>query len=166
MNSYIIDGLRDVHLDLGDNFFALIDLADLERVQSLGITFRARDLNGKYYACAEKRIDGKRTLILLHRFIMNTPSDLECDHLNGNGLDNRSHNLRNITQQQNKQNKRVYKNSKSGVRGVMYVEEKDRWRVRLTVDGKKVHIGYFDTLEEAEEQAIKARKKLLPFSTI
>ncbi|MED0896674.1 AP2 domain-containing protein [Aneurinibacillus migulanus] len=37
----------------------------------------------------------------------------------------------------------------------------NKYRVRIMVEGKQHHIGQFDTLEEAEIAAIKARQKLL-----
>jgi hypothetical protein len=44
-------------------------------------------------------------------------------------------------------NKRLYRINRWGVAGVWAV--RDRWRARIGVDGKKIHLGYFATLEDA-----------------
>lgn len=43
----------------------------------------------------------------------------------------------------------------TGVKGVAYAKDKGKYRVCIQLQGKRIHIGYFDTLEEG----ISARKK-------
>lgn len=89
--------------------------------------------------------------IYMHRLIMQTPEGMVSDHINGDGLDNREDNLRNCTQTQNLINRKVQSNSLSGIKGVRWNKHKNRYEPNITVDGKKVYIGRFKTIEEATE---------------
>jgi hypothetical protein len=72
------------------------------------------------------------------------------DHINGNRLDNRIENLRDVTRQQNSWNlQKAKRNSKSGYLGVDWKPERNKWRAQIRVGGKKKLIGYFATAEEA-----------------
>lgn len=88
---------------------------------------------------------------LLHRFIMNCPDDLVVDHINHNKLDNRVCNLRVCTQQQNNMNARKGCNNTSGVRGVSFHKTNNKWKANIQVNGKRMHLGYFKTKDEAIE---------------
>lgn len=85
--------------------------------------------------------------IAMHRSVMNASDEIQVDHWDGNGLDNRKSNLRLCTFQQNQQNKRISRNNKSGMRGVWYLEKYGKWRVHLQCK----HLGYFNSFEEACE---------------
>ena len=50
-----------------------------------------------YYAVARKIIGDKVITIRMHRFIADTPADMECHHKNLDPLDNRIENLENLT---------------------------------------------------------------------
>ncbi|MFJ8262703.1 HNH endonuclease [Rummeliibacillus sp. NPDC094406] len=102
----------------------------------------------------------------MHRILKQVPNGMVVDHINRNKLDNRQENLRIITQSQNMQNVRGRNTSISGLRGVSIerLQEKIRWRARLKVNGKEMHLGTFDTKEEAERVVIEARKKFFPYS--
>lgn len=76
-------------------------------------------------------------------------SDLVVDHVNGNPLDNRKQNLRICTQGQNCCNKSFTSNNTSGFIGVSYRKEKNRYDPEIRIQGKRCHLGYCKTLEEA-----------------
>lgn len=80
------------------------------------------------------------------------------DHIDGDTGNNRLANLRECTMTQNKGNSRSYKNNTSGVKGVHQV--RGRWRSYVQCGRKRVHIGYFDTKEEAAAAYIKKAKEL------
>jgi HNH endonuclease/AP2 domain-containing protein len=88
-----------------------------------------------------------------HRIIwkMMTGNDaLAIDHMNRNTLDNRWVNLREVSHTQNTGNTGVTSNRNvSGIKGVYWDKEARKWRVKIGVGGKLVHIGRFDTLEDA-----------------
>lgn len=86
--------------------------------------------------------------------------DNEIDHKDGNKSNNRILNLRDVTPKTNSENKlKVYQNSKSGIRGVSWHEKDQKWRVRIRVNGKLLHIGNFTDITEAEHAAIAAKRK-------
>jgi hypothetical protein len=71
----------------------------------------------------------------------------EIDHINGLRDDNRIANLRTATAGQNLHNKRLYKNSTTGVTGVS--KRGNRFDAYFFQDRKMTKIGSFHTLEEA-----------------
>lgn len=117
------------------------------------------------YVNTKKRKKGKQHNYYMHRMIMSPPVDLEVDHINGNKADNRRANLRIVTHAQNKQNQhRAQSNSRSGVRGAFWDKARREYRVEIRIDGKKIVIGYFKTLEEADTAAKAARREYMTHS--
>ena len=73
---------------------------------------------------------------------------------------NPSH-LRPTTPKQNSENRSgAQRNSVSGVRGVYWHSGKGRWIAEIRHNGKKVYVGRFSTLEEAESAVIARRLEL------
>lgn len=101
------------------------------------------------------RFDAHRlAFLMVHGFI-----PLFIDHINGIGSDNRIVNLRECTNNQNSQNKKVSKNNVSGKKGVSYFKSRNKWNARIlsneisTKTGKPIYknLGYFDTVSEAHQ---------------
>lgn len=90
-----------------------------------------------------------KTIVRMHRLLMNAPKGLLVDHINGNKLDNRIANLRLATKQQNSCNSRRYKSNTSGIKGVSLVKYSGRWRAYIVINRKQIHLGIFSTKEEA-----------------
>lgn len=115
-------------------------------------------LNGSGYAIRNEKLpSGKYTTILMHRQIMNTPKDMETDHINKNRLDNRRSNLRVCTPEQNRQFKNPYSNAKSKYKGVN-ANPKSRgtpWKAII----KDICIGKYATEEEAARAYDEAAKE-------
>jgi len=109
--------------------------------------------SGKWnlYANREVMTEGKTSCFLMHREIMMHHGykieGFYVDHINHNGLDNRKENLRMVTASQNQMNRLPIK-SLSGYKGVT-IYRNGKWRASAKVDQKNVHLGYFDTKEEA-----------------
>jgi hypothetical protein len=81
------------------------------------------------------------------------------DHIDGDGLNNRWGNLRSVSNQENQRNARQYLTNTSGVNGVYWAGDKGKWRVRIKVDGRYIHLGLFDTLEEAAAARLVANEQ-------
>jgi hypothetical protein len=78
----------------------------------------------------------------------------QIDHINHERSDNRLTNLRNVTPQENAQNRSSYKNNTSGSTGVHWSAHHRRWRAQIVVQGTRHRLGLFQTIEDA----IAARK--------
>ena len=108
-----------------------------------------RDLKSKHITYSVACIDGKQ--VLAHRLIAELEGwDLDgkvIDHINGNGQDNRIENLQVVTQSQNMMKQRKPKNCSSSFKGVM--QFRDKWRSRITLDGKTKSLGLYKTEQEA-----------------
>ena len=99
----------------------------------------------------------KRKHYLLHRlaFIYMIGSFPEVtDHINHNKLDNRWCNLRDVKTQDNARNISLPCTNTSGCIGVSWNKSSKRWRAKIRVDKKQVHLGYFSTYSDA----VNARK--------
>lgn len=73
----------------------------------------------------------------------------QIDHINGDRTDNRIENLRQATIAQNVRNRGVQRHNKCGFKGVSFKVADKRWRASIGMNGKSMHIGLFDTAEEA-----------------
>jgi hypothetical protein len=71
------------------------------------------------------------------------------DHINGNRLDNRLENLRQATPRQNSYNKKLSCRSKTGVKGVGFDKRISLWNARIVVNGKRIYLGLFKTIDDA-----------------
>ena len=81
------------------------------------------------------------------------PLELQIDHINENKLDNRIANLRRATKKQNACNKKA-------VKGYYFAKRQKKWKGQIRADGKPIHLGYFDTEEQAREAYLRAKEKL------
>lgn len=68
--------------------------------------------------------------------------------------------LQAVTPKENAENVLLRKDSTTKVRGVTKRNGWDKYRARVGHNGKRIHVGDFDTLEEAEYAVDKARKEL------
>jgi HNH endonuclease/AP2 domain-containing protein len=98
------------------------------------------------YGYARACIGTKKQNILLHRFLLDAPTTLEVDHINGNRLDNRRSNLRLSTSQTNAWNRRPKNGNR--FKGIRRRTQK-RWLASIYFENKQITIGNFDSPEEA-----------------
>jgi type V secretory pathway adhesin AidA len=118
--------------------------------------FPAKNYYTVYAIAHGPTINGKRETIRMHRLILGATKDKLVDHKNRNGLDNRKENLRLCTATQNKYNQRAYTGSISEYKGVTFDKETIKWRARISVENKRLHLGRFSSEKEAAEAYNKA----------
>jgi hypothetical protein len=108
-----------------------------------------------------KKEDGSKTCksILMHRVIMDAPSGMFVDHINGNKLDNRRANLRICTQGENARNRGKQCNNASGCKGVTWYARTSKWRASIVLNKKHIHLGYFELLSDASRAYENAAEK-------
>ena len=84
---------------------------------------------------------------------------LEVDHTNHVRDDNRLCNLRFVTGSENSRNKSVSSRSTTGVTGVTFDKDRNKYRAQIRVNRKAIYLGLFDTLEEAAAARAEANSK-------
>ena len=113
--------------------------------------------NPNYY----KNQKDESKLIRMHRLVLNLDDiTLKVDHRDRKRNNNRKSNLRIATDLQNMQNQSKQRDSKySKYKGVCYHKDKKFWVDYINVNGKRKHLGCFQTEEEAAQEYIKAAQK-------
>lgn len=142
-----------VVITLTKGYEAFIDAADTHLVE--GLNWQTDDSNRTMYAVRNVKGGHSR----LHRLIMDAPDHLEVDHINGNGLDNRRQNLRLATKNQNQHNRRTNRSSASGIKGV-HLRPSGGWSAYISKNGRRMHLGTYNTSEEAHAAYCEASKRL------
>lgn len=82
------------------------------------------------------------------------PAGMEIDHKNRDRSDNRIENLRLVTLQENKFNRKG--------KGYSYIKSSGKYKAQIKLNGKNINLGHFDTPEDASEAYLKAKKDLHP----
>lgn len=98
----------------------------------------------------------------LHTFVWWLHNDIYprvplLDHKDGNRLNNRYENLREVTISQNAKNHKEYKNNTSGHSGVY--EVKNYYCASINVNGKRIYLGGYNTYNLAVQAREDAEKK-------
>lgn len=81
------------------------------------------------------------------------------DHVDGNPSNNRLCNLREADESENSQNAKKRYTNKSGYTGVHFRPDAG-YCARIQLKGKRIHLGYFDTPDEAGKVYQEAAEKL------
>ena len=109
-------------------------------------------IDNKGYVKTNIRKDGKKTSLRLHRLIMKeNNSKMQIDHIDHNKLNNQKSNLRTCTNAQNNWNKGLQRNNTSGVAGICYLKDCNKWYARITVNKKTINLGIFSNFTEAKK---------------
>lgn len=81
------------------------------------------------------------------------------DHINGMRSDNRLCNLRDVSKQENSHNqKKPNKRNTSGYLGVCRNKKLNKWQSEISVNGRSIYLGLFNTPEEAHQAYLEAKK--------
>lgn len=80
------------------------------------------------------------------------------DHIDGNRTNNRIENLRESSWHKNTFNRGASKNNKLGLKGVCI--DDGRLKATIKFNNKSIHIGYFDTAEQAHEAYMMKAKEI------
>lgn len=144
-------------ISLTQGFIAIVDESDYEYLMQWRWHVRQNPKKKTCYAVGtsikKKGLTTTGEKIHMHREILALHGIFTkiTDHINGNGLDNRLSNLRAATCSQNNANKKVRKDSKSGLKGVSFFPRDNKWRAKISLgQGKNAKtLGYFNTAKEA-----------------
>lgn len=103
-----------------------------------------------------ERVNGHRLAWALYYGVWPTKT---LDHINGDGLDNRIENLREVSFNENQRNRKMPVHNTSGCVGVYKSRTPNKWNARINHDNKFIYLGTFNSKEEAIEARKKAEKE-------
>jgi hypothetical protein len=112
-------------------------------------------LNGSGYAAAN--VNGKTEL--MHRLIMGAKYGQEIDHKDRNKKNYQRNNLRFCTRSQNNDNIGISSRNKTGFKGVCWQNRERKYQSRIYVNGRSIHLGFFDDALDAAQKYNEAVKK-------
>jgi hypothetical protein len=147
--------MKIINLSMGKE--TILDDEDYEKYKNLSLCVVQKEL-GRFYAIhpilipREQRISKAKTRHgYIHREIMGCykGDGKIVDHINGNTLDNRRCNLRFVTPSQHAQN--ICGFSKDHPKGVCFDKSRNKWKAEIRVNKKRIHIGRYETQQEALE---------------
>jgi hypothetical protein len=111
-----------------------------------------------YYAARKVRTNGKCIMVSMHKHLMNTPANRDTDHIDGDGLNNTKANLQISTRRKNAQNTINHRNGR--LFGAYFHKKVGKWHSRISIDGHRLNLGFYDTELEAHN-AYVSRCELL-----
>lgn len=129
---------------------SIIDLDDIEIVKQYKWT-----LGNHGYVTS----GAGKNQILLHRLLSNAFDGIYVDHINRNKLDNRKLNYRFCTNQENNRNKDLYSHNSSGITGVTWNKERNKWQAQIVVDNKTINLGRYESFDEAVKARLKGEEE-------
>jgi len=111
---------------------------------SVRLGYNVVGLNQKYFY---------RHRIIAYAFLGLDVNNLKksIDHIDRNKLNNNLNNLRIVSHQENMFN--------TNAKGYEFDKRINRYASYITLNSKKIHLGYFDTEEEARNAYLKAKEK-------
>jgi hypothetical protein len=87
------------------------------------------------------------------------------DHINGDTLDNRIGNLRNVDQSGNLQNiRQMNRTNTSGFTGV--TRKRKKWTAALSLNNQNINLGVYETKQAAYTAYVEANRKVYPMSML
>ena len=111
-------------------------------------TKRDKKIDNSYFCIT---LNGRREY--LHRlavlYMEGYNSENSIDHIDRDKSNNKYVNLREVSHQCNMQNIGILKNNTSGVTGVYYSKESNKWVAGIKINKKGRTLGVFDTFNEA-----------------
>ena len=147
-NRYSICGATTILYDDSENY-CLIDTEDIPILCQY-----------KWYLNSRGYWRNKK--MAMHRFLLDMPKvydGRQVDHINGDKSDNRKCNLRVVTNSQNQMNVGISKNNTSGVTGVYFRKDRNRWKAGICVNGGMVWSGLYVDFEDAVNERKRMEEK-------
>ena len=152
------DGTISVILDKKN--FAIVDKKSYDKLSNYR-WYAISGHGGTKYAVAYMTIGGYQKVFYMHRLCAGCKKGLDVDHIDRDGLNNRTCNLRTCTRSENLHNGKIKCTNTSGHKGVF--KKRGRWMCQLS-QGGSIYSKSFPTKEEAIiEYEAKAKQIHGPF---
>jgi len=97
-----------------------------------------------------KKYQGHRLIYIYHNGEI--VDGLHIDHIDRDKLNNNIENLRLVTIQENQWNREA--------KGYYFNKRENKFRAYISLNGKNIHLGYFNTAEEARAAYLEAKERL------
>lgn len=120
-----------------------------------------RCIDGRGYLTV--KVDGRNINVHRALWIMRNgpiPEGMQVDHIDGDQLNNLPENLRLALPAENNWNRRINRNNSSGHKGVCWNKSVGKWQAQHMHNLRTVHVGLFDTPDEAA-RALSISRELL-----
>lgn len=127
--------------------FAKVDENHFDSLNQFRWTLKTSKRTKVLYAKRFAIVDGKHTTIQMHTAIMCPPKGFQVDHIDRDGLNNQTSNLRITTRAQNQRNQKKHSKGSSQYRGVCKAYK--GWTARISVDNRQITLGTFKDEVEA-----------------
>lgn len=149
-------------IKLTKGLIATVDDIDADLSEYLWQGLNSND--GWVYVARRTSVSEGRKYVFMHRIILgrmveHLSSEMICDHIDHNTLNNCRSNLRVATQAQNATNRRKRLNGTNPYKGVYKSKSGSKWFASIGVDKRVIYLGTFPTPEKAYEVYCEAAKK-------
>lgn len=152
--------MKEIQLSQGK--FALVDDEDFDYLNQF--KWCTTKYGNTFYAIRNIKVDGKYKKKFMHGVVMNGKG---IDHRDMNGLNNQKSNLRFCTKSENAMNMRKMENASSIYKGVHFFRQTGKWQSYITINRKRIHLGYFySEVEAAKAYNTKAISLFCEFANL
>jgi hypothetical protein len=151
------------------NYEGLYQASSFGNIKSIGYKeekILKASLTSSKYLCVVLHKNKKRKTLNVHQlvamaFLNHTPCGriFVVNHKNFNRLDNNINNLEIVTMRENTNQKHMQ--SSSQYTGVTWFKRDSKWLSQIFINGKRKHLGYYNTEIEASNAYQNALKELL-----
>jgi len=150
------------------DYEGLYQISNLGRVKSLRYNkerILKPGVNSQGYHIVVLFINGIPKQFYIHRlvyqeFIGELIAGLVIDHLDNSPSNNNINNLQQVSQRKNVVKGGTTKKGSSKYVGVFWNKERNKWKVKIGINGRSKFLGYFDDEEEAAQAYQNALKSL------
>lgn len=149
-NTYNLSGDYGIgYTSKNEEFY--FDLEDYDKIKDY-----CWHIDGHGYVTSSKH-NQKDKKIRMHVLLL--PNVKEIDHKNHKKYDNRKNNLRDVSHSENMMNCSIKSNNTSGITGVNFRRDKNKWEARIIVNKKCIRLGYFDNFTEAVKVRLNTEQR-------
>lgn len=152
-NKYNLSGEYGIGWTSNTNQEFYFDLEDYDKIKDYCWT---EHIMGEGYHRLEAWNPDTKTHIAMHTLL----GFAWNDHIDRNPLNNRKGNLRECTRSQNAMNRSKQGNNTSGVTGVTWDKNSNKWDAFIKVEYQMIHIGLYSRKEDAIRARLEAEKEI------
>ena len=151
-NQYDLTGAYGIGYASNTNSQFFFDLSDFDTIK--GFYWNEHILTSGYHAL-DAWDSATKSIVRMHWIIVGKG----FDHINHNPLDNRRSNLRIATAAENVYNRGKQRTNTSGVIGVYWMKDRNKWRVQIGKKAARI-TKEFDAFEDAVRERLRLESKL------